>query len=93
LTWFFGEVLPNHTSLRDVTISRSQIQPQYWRLFAENCLTSDEGMLERLALVSTPPSTDDCQLLQQMLQREIPLFEAFEEVVAELRTDNPCFAI
>jgi hypothetical protein len=71
---FFGEVLPKHLSLRDVTISKSRIQAEYWRLFAENCITS-KGTLERLALESTPITPEGCQHLKRMLQREVPLFQ------------------
>jgi hypothetical protein len=71
---FFGEVLPKHLSLRDITISKSRIQAEYWRLFAENCITS-KGSLERLALESTPITPEGCQHLKRMLQREVPLFQ------------------
>jgi hypothetical protein len=74
LTKFFGEVLPKHLSLRDITISHSRIQPPYWRLFTENVLVTT-GRLVRLAIECTPLTLEDCRLLQTMLRREVQLFK------------------
>jgi hypothetical protein len=74
LTKFFGEVLPKHLSLRDVTISHSRIQAPYWRLFTENVLATP-GPLVRLAIECTPLTLEDCRLLQTMLRREVQLFK------------------
>jgi hypothetical protein len=74
LVKFFGEVLPNHLSLRKVTISKSRIQPQYWKLFTENFLSSGFRLM-LLSLESTLLTMESCQLLKRMLQRKVTLFQ------------------
>jgi hypothetical protein len=71
----FGEVLPKHLSLREVTISNSRIQPPYWKLFTEKFLLPHNWNFVRLALESTPLTLEGCRLLQRMLQRKVRLFQ------------------
>jgi hypothetical protein len=75
LNKFFGEVLPCHASLREITISHSRIETQYWRLFTERLLTLPGFALRQLALTSTPLDSEDCRLLRAMLRRRGSLYQ------------------
>jgi hypothetical protein len=70
---FFETVLPCHYSLRDIIISHSRIQTQYWRLFTENVLIQDYR-LRQLALKATPLNGECCSLLLNMLRRQVSLY-------------------
>jgi hypothetical protein len=69
----FGMVLCNHPSLDDITISKSRIQTQYWRLYTENFPPASEYSLCRLELEHVPLSAERCQLLCRMLHRRVAL--------------------
>jgi hypothetical protein len=69
----FGMVLCNHPSLDDITISKSRIQTQYWRLYTENFPPASEYSLCRLELEHVPLSAERCRLLCRMLHRRVAL--------------------
>jgi hypothetical protein len=69
----FGNVLCDHLSLDDITISTSRIQTKYWRLFTENFPPAVEHSLSRLELQHVPLDAERCSLLCQMLRRQVDL--------------------
>jgi hypothetical protein len=69
---FFGTVLSNQGSLKEITVSHSRIPIKYWTLFTESFLTLG-WRLCRLSLESTPLTMEKCRLLKRMLQRKVRL--------------------